>query len=194
MIERKLGINVIYTRETDVFVPLWKRTKLANQVDGKLFISIHANASAKNKSVYGFETFLLRTGKIDDAVDVAERENSVIQMEQQTHQYTNFKDENYILASITQNSFMKESEKFAVLVQKHLKNSINSKDRGVKQAGFHVLVGASMPNVLIEVGFLSNKQESKKLEKAKYRKVLANAIFKAIEEFVAINNNIINNG
>ena len=75
--------------------------------------------------------------------------------------------------------------------QWHLKNSINSKDRGVKQAGFHVLVGASMPNVLIEVGFLSNKQESKKLENSKYRKVLATAIFKAIEEFVAINNNII---
>ena len=108
MIENKLGINVIYTREKDVFVPLWKRTKLANQSDGKLFISIHANSSGKSKSVKGFETYLLRTGKIDAAIDVAERENGVIKMEKQTHQYTNFKDENYILASITQNSFMKE--------------------------------------------------------------------------------------
>ena len=90
-------------------------TKLANQVDGKLFISIHANASAKNKSVYGFETFLLRTGKIDDAVDVAERENSVIQMEQQTHQYTNFKDENYILASITQKFIYERKRKICCI-------------------------------------------------------------------------------
>ena len=191
MIENKLGINVIYTREKDVFVPLWKRTKLANQSDGKLFISIHANSSGNSKSVKGFETYLLRTGKIDDAIDVAERENGVIKMEKQTHQYTNFKDENYILASITQNSFMKESEKFAALIQKHMSKKINSRDRGVKQAGFHVLVGASMPNVLIEIGFLSNKNESRQLEKTKYRKLIATAIYNAIEEFVTINNSIL---
>ena len=191
MIEKKLGINVIYTREKDVFVPLWKRTKLANQSDGKLFISIHANSSGNSKSVKGFETYLLRSGKIDDAIDVAERENAVIKMEKQIHQYTSFKDENYILASITQNSFMKESEKFAALIQKHMSKKINSRDRGVKQAGFHVLVGASMPNVLIEVGFLSNKNESRQLEKTKYRKLIATAIYNAIEEFVTINKNIL---
>jgi len=191
MIEKKLGINVIYTREKDVFVPLWKRTKLANQSEGKLFISIHANSSGNSKSVKGFETYLLRSGKIDDAIDVAERENAVIKMEKQIHQYTSFKDENYILASITQNSFMKESEKFAALIQKHMSKKINSRDRGVKQAGFHVLVGASMPNVLIEVGFLSNKNESRQLEKTKYRKLIATAIYNAIEEFVTINKNIL---
>lgn len=191
MIERKLGINVIYTREKDVFVPLWKRTKLANQSDGKLFISIHANSSAGNKSVKGFETYLLRSGKIEDAIEVAERENGVINMEKNTHQYTNFKDENFILASITQNSFMKESERFASLIQKHMDSALNSNNRGVKQAGFHVLVGASMPNVLIEIGFLSNKKESKQLEKGKYRKLIATAIYKAIEEFVKINNSIL---
>ena len=81
-------------------------------------IQIHANSSSKNSHISGFETYLLRSGKIDEAVDVAERENAVINMEKQSHQYTNFKDENYILASITQNSFMKESEKLAALIQR----------------------------------------------------------------------------
>ena len=88
---------------------------------------------------------------------------------------------------------MKESEKFAALIQKHMSNSLNSRNRGVKQAGFHVLVGASMPNVLIEIGFLSNKKESKQLEKSKYRQTIATAIYQAIEEFVTVNNNILNN-
>ena len=86
---------------------------------------------------------------------------------------------------------MKESEKFAALIQKHMSKKINSRDRGVKQAGFHVLVGASMPNVLIEIGFLSNKNESRQLEKTKYRKLIATAIYNAIEEFVTINNSIL---
>ena len=193
MIERKLGINVIYTRENDIFIPLWKRTKIANQAEGKLFISLHANSSSKNSRISGFETYLLRSGKIDEAIDVAERENAVINMEKQSHQYTNFKDENYILASITQNSFMKESEKLAALIQQQLSKHTNSRNRGVKQAGFHVLVGASMPNVLIEMGFLSNKKESKQLEKLKHRKLIATAIFKAIEKFIINNNNKVNN-
>ena len=182
LLETKLNVNVVYTRKTDKFVPLWERTKIANSSGGKLFISIHANSN-KSSSTRGFETYLLRSGKIDAAIEVAERENAVIEMENQQHNYSDFDDASYILASINQNSFMKESEKLAELIQKHMQDNINSRNRGVKQAGFHVLVGASMPNVLIETGFLSNKKEANQLNKSYYRSKIAESIFDAIVEF-----------
>ena len=113
------------------------------------------------------------------------RENSVIDLEQDEHKYTDFKNENYILASMAQNSFMKESEDLAALIQESLNSMLKNttKNRGVKQAGFHVLVGATMPNVLIEVGFLSNKTEAQNLNKSYYRRQIAESIYNAIKEF-----------
>ena len=185
LLTRNLGVNVIYTREEDVFIPLWKRTKIANSAEGKLFISIHANSASKSPRTKGYETYLLRPGKSDKAIEVVSRENSVIDLEQDEHKYTDFTNENYILASMAQNSFMKESEELAALIQKSLNNSLKNttKNRGVKQAGFHVLVGATMPNVLIEVGFLSNKTEAQKLNKSYYRRQIAEAVYNAIKEF-----------
>jgi len=173
------------TREEDVFVPLWKRTKIANSAEGKLFISIHVNSTSKSTKTYGYETYLLRPGKTSQAIEVVERENSVIELEQTNYEYADFTSEKYILASMAQNSFMKESEDLASLIQQHMKNKLEgiTKDRGVKQAGFHVLVGATMPNVLVEVGFLSNKKEAQNLSKSYYRRNIAEAIYKAIFEF-----------
>jgi len=184
LIERNLGLNVIYTRDEDIFVPLWKRTKIANKVEGKLFISIHANSTVKGSSIYGFETFLLRVGKTDKAIEVVELENGVIELEENPNQYKEI-HENFILASMAQNSFMKESEDFASLIQYNMNKNLSkySKDRGVKQAGFHVLVGASMPNVLVEVGFLSNKKEANNLSKSFYRRKIAESIYEAILDF-----------
>ena len=182
LIEKNLGVKVIYTREEDVFLPLWKRTKIANDAGGKLFISIHANA-AKQKSVKGFETFLLRPGKTKDAIDVAQRENEVIAMEEHYHQYEQLSNDKLILYTMAQSSFMKESEFFASEIQKQLDKVLTSPNRGVKQAGFQVLVGASMPNVLIEAGFLSNDTEGKLLSQTKYRKKIAHAIFISIVNF-----------
>ena len=184
MIERTPGLRVVYTREEDVFVPLWRRTQIANNMHGDLFISLHANSS-KHKETKGFETYLLRVGKINDAIEVASRENSVILLEQKEHKYTKFDDEKIIVATMAQNAALKSSEIFAELVQNNLSKSINSKNRGVKQAGFHVLVGASMPNVLIEMGFLSNKEEGKQLNSATQRRKIAKAIFDSIIEFKA---------
>ena len=144
----------IYTRDEDVFVPLWKRTQIANNSGGKLFVSIHANAN-ENRRVKGFETYILRPGKTQDAVEVAERENNAIKLEEEESRYENLIEDNFIIASLMQNSFMKESEDFAGMIQNHLRKSIPSPDRGVKQAGFYVLIGASMPHALLEVGFLS---------------------------------------
>ena len=114
-----------------------------------------------------------------------ERENAVIDLEQEKHQYVDLTNENHIIASMAQNTFMKESEDFAALIQQHFKKTLKNKtkDRGVKQAGFHVLVGATMPNVLIEVGFLSNKQEAYNLSKSYYRRQIAESIFQAIVDF-----------
>ncbi len=183
LIETNLGIKVIYTRDEDVYIPLWKRTKIANDSGGKVFVSIHANSAHKNHSVRGFETYLLRPGKTADAIEVARRENEVIAMEEQYHEYEELSNDKLILYAMAQSAFMKESEYLAAEIQKELDKVLTSPNRGVKQAGFHVLVGASMPNVLIEAGFLSNKSEMKLLGQSRYRQKIAQAVFSALVNF-----------
>ena len=184
LLERNLDVNVVYTRTTDIFVPLKKRTKIANESGGKLFLSIHVNAH-KHEYINGFETYLLQSDAIGEAVEVAIRENTIIESEKKPDNKDLSKEDN-ILANLLQTSYMKESEELAILIQKHMSSNLLARDRGVKQAGFHVLEGASMPNVLIEVGFLSNKKEAKNLSKAKYRKTIAESIFYAIKEYKEI--------
>ena len=181
MIERNLGLKVIYTRDEDVFIPLWKRTQIANNSGGDIFISIHANSA--NHKIKGFETYLLRIGKTEAAIEVAKRENETIKLEEKNHQYIDFSDAKKIVATITQNSAMKGSEFLAERIQANLSKRLNSNDRGVKQAGFHVLVGASMPNVLVEVGFVTNKYEAKQLSKAQYKREIAKGLFEAVVDF-----------
>ena len=180
LLQQESNLNVIYTREEDVFIPLWKRTEIANSSKGKIFISIHANTSPKKSNVKGFETYLLRPGRTDDAIDVALRENAVIDLEENKFEY---EEENLILATMAQSAHMQESEFLAKFIQDELDNSLTTNNRGIKQAGFHVLVGASMPNVLIEIGFISNYEEAKLLSKSKYRQTIAKAIFNAIINF-----------
>ena len=136
LLERNLNMKVIYTRDDDTFVPLWKRTQIANNSAGDLFISIHANSTSKSSSIKGFETFLLRVGKTDDAIEVAKRENSVIELEEKTNKYTQLTDEKLIMATMSQNADMKASEDLADLIQQNLAKNITSKNRGVKPGGF----------------------------------------------------------
>ena len=181
LIEKELGIKVIYTRTEDEFVPLWKRTKIANESGGKLFLSLHVNAAPKARSARGFETYFIRPGKFDDATEVAKRENQVIELEQETSQYPDLSRENLIIATMAQSSFTKQSEFLAGEVQKEFQRFFpSSKNRGVKQAGFQVLVGASMPNILIELGFITNSKDYQLLNKSKSRQKMAKAIFEAI--------------
>jgi len=181
MLEKNTKLKIINTRDEDFFVPLWKRTQIANNAEGDIFISIHANSTSKSKSINGFETFLLRVGKTEEAIEVAKRENSVINLEENQDKYSNLTNEKLILATMAQNSDMKASEKLASIIQNNLAKKItSSRNRGVKQAGFYVLVGASMPNVLVEVGFLSNEKEAKNLNKHQYRKKIATALYDAI--------------
>jgi len=181
LIEQELGIKVIYTRTEDEFVPLWKRTKIANESGGKLFLSLHVNAAPKARSARGFETYFIRPGKFDDATEVAKRENRVIELEQNPQKYPELSRENLIIATMAQSSFTKQSEFLAAEIQKEFEKMFpSSKNRGVKQAGFQVLVGASMPNVLIELGFITNSKDYNLLNKSKYRQKMANSIFEAI--------------
>ncbi len=184
IIEAKLpGVEVLYTRDDDRFLELHERTKFANENNGKLFISIHANAN-HNKRAKGFETYLLRPGKTQDAIGVAERENSVIKLEDDPDFYKDHGfDENRIMATMMQSVFVKESEDFASMVQGGLRKQVPSSNRGVKQAGFYVLWGASMPNVLVEIGFITNPTEGRNLGSAAYRQKIAEGIFNGIAEF-----------
>jgi len=183
LLEKNTKLKVVYTREEDVFIPLWKRTKIANESNGKVFLSIHLNGSP-NKAVYGFETYLLRPGKTEDAIEVASRENEVIKYEDRTdNRYKDLSGENLIMATMAQSIFMRESEELAAMIQEEMAKKIKSKNRGVKQAGFHVLIGASMPNILVEAGYLTNRNEEKNLRNAKYRQSIASCIYKAIVKF-----------
>jgi len=184
LLEKNTHINVVYTREEDVFIPVWKRTIIANEANGKLFVSIHVNSNP-NRSVRGFETYLLRPGKTDDAIEVASRENAVIKMEEgkTRKKYNAMTGENLIMATMAQSMFMKESEDLAAYIQMELDKRLNTPNRGVKQAGFYVLIGASMPNVLVEVGYLSNPAEEKKLKQAVHKQRIAESIYEGIKHF-----------
>lgn len=178
-IEKNLGIKTILTREEDVFIKLQDRTKFANTNEGSLFVSIHVNA-AESRQAQGFETYFLSTTKNENAIRVAARENSVLELEGEAQ---TLKNEDLIRATIAQAAFVQQSEKLAALIQKEIGKGVESKNLGVKQAGFYVLMGASMPNVLVELGFISNAQEEKKLKSSQYREALATAIYRAIEEY-----------
>ena len=182
LLKRKTNMKVIYTRDEDVFIPLWQRTKIANESGGKLFISIHVNG-VKNRAAHGFETWLLAPANTQEAIEVARLENSVIALEESNHPYEEFSDEALILSTMAQSTWMKESEALAALIQEHLSRHLDAPNRGVKQGGFLVLIGATMPNVLVELGFISNRIEEQKLAQNEYRQRIAEGIFSAIVEF-----------
>ena len=182
LLEKNTRIKVIYTRDEDVFVPLIKRTKIANDADGKVFVSIHANSN-NNRKIQGYETYLYSLAKSDDAIEVASRENSVIQFEEKVSQYKDLSGEKMILATMAQSMFLKESEDLAAIIQMELDKKLTTPNRGVKQAGFYVLYGASMPNVLVEIGFISNPAEEKKMKQGEYRQMIAEAVYEGIKHF-----------
>ena len=187
LIEKNIkGVKVVYTRKKDVAVDLYERGKIANEAGGKLFISIHCNSMPKKPSdVEGFEVYLLRPGRTKEAIDIAERENSVIQYEDNPARYQKLTDENFILVSMAQSAYMKYSEEFSDILNKQMSAELNIDSKGVKQAGFYVLVGASMPSVLIETGFLSNRHDVAILKSQKGQEAIAKAIYESVKRFKA---------
>ena len=186
MIEANLkNVTVVYTRKTDRFVELYRRGQIANEAGGKLFVSIHANALKRKPSkTQGFEVYLLRPGRTEEAIAIAEQENKVIELEEgYENRYEELTEENFILVAMAQSAHMRASEQFADLAQQELEKHTGLENRGVKQAGFYVLVGAAMPNVLIEAGYLSNRSDERFLKSARGQEKTANAIYRAIKRY-----------
>ena len=182
MIEDGLGIRVVLTRSTDVFVPLRERTNFANKQRADLFVAIHANAHPQSVSE-GVETFFLSSEATDNAArQTAALENDVVQLESpQSRQKTDLLKS--ILWDMAQSEFQQESSFLAEIVQDSMTQSLRLVNRGVKQAGFYVLGGAAMPAILIEIGFLTNPKEEKKLASSEHREAIARAIYASLGEY-----------
>jgi N-acetylmuramoyl-L-alanine amidase len=186
LIERHLkDVNVIYTRRTNKFVELYRRTQIANEAGGKLFISIHCNAMPHKPSrANGFEIYLLRQNLTEEAVAIASRENAVVQFEEgYQERYRKLTEEEFIIITMAQSAYMKYSEQFAESAARSMAYNLDIKNGGVRQAGFYVLVGASMPNVLVELGYLSNRKEEKYLRSGEGQYQIAEALFKGVKEY-----------
>lgn len=179
-------LNVIYTRSTDVFIPLHERAEIANKANADLFISIHANSNP-NYRAYGTETYVMGLHKTDENLEVAMKENSVITYEEDYQvRYEGFNPddvESYIMISLMQDTYLDQSLSAAALIQDQFRDRAVRKDRGVKQAGFLVLWQTSMPSILIETGFLSNPTEEKYLSSSTGQDHLASAIFRAFRDY-----------
>lgn len=160
----KRGINVYMTRRTDTLIARDDRGRLANQHRGDLFLSIHTNAANpkwRNASgVRGFETYFLSAARTEDEARVAEMENDVVRFEAVSVDPAKGDPLSFIIADMAQNEHLRESSDLAATVQQFLAGTHPGPNRGVKQAGFAVLVGSHMPAVLVEVGFGSNREDA----------------------------------
>lgn len=184
MVEEKLGVKVVLTRTGDYFVPLRERTSFANGLRADLFVSVHANAHRESDNT-GVETYFLSTEASDrEARQVAALENSVIELEQGMRGVHGDLLK-AVLWDLAQSDFQQESSVLAEVVQISLTQNIRIPNRGVKQAGFYVLGGAAMPAILVEIGFVTNPREERKLGDNEYRQRVAQAIFQGIATYKA---------
>jgi N-acetylmuramoyl-L-alanine amidase len=186
LIERTLkGVKVVYTRTDDRFVALYRRGQIANEADGKLFISVHANAmKRKPNPTRGFEVYLLGPGRTAEAIAIAEQENSVIQLEEgYEERYKDLNEENFILVTMARSAHVRASEQFADILQQELDRNTPIRNRGVKQAGYVVLVGPAMPNVLVETAFISNREDEKLVRSESVQMKIAEAILMAVKRY-----------
>jgi N-acetylmuramoyl-L-alanine amidase len=179
LIESRMGSEVVYTRSDDTFIPLETRTQIANQHKADLFLSIHANSSpARNSS--GVETYYLNFATSQSAMEVAARENASSQKT-----VYELKD---LLQKIALQDKVEESREFAARIQQHLYTASvrangRTKNRGVKKAPFVVLIGASMPSVLAEIGFVSNPKDEVLLKRAETRQKIAEGLYKGLSQY-----------
>ncbi len=185
IIQQKMPeIKVVYTRKRDTFIPLWKRTKIANDVGANMFVSIHCNSNVSRRP-NGYETYFVSADKNTKATDVVLKENSAIEFEE-SQDRKRYEGVNFILAAMLQSDNIRRSQFLASEVQNSLKSKLNKigmTSRGVKQGPFWVLVGATMPNILVECGYISNKYEEKLLRKQTTQNKIAEGIFNGIKKY-----------
>jgi N-acetylmuramoyl-L-alanine amidase len=181
------NVQVIYTRDKDVFIPLDTRADIANKNHADLFISIHCNFLPGKSSYQGSETYVLGLHKTRENLDVARRENAAVILEDNYQKrYDGYKwdsPEANIIITAWQASYLDRSTRLAGEVEKQLKSTADRKSHGVKQAGFLVLRETTMPSILIETGFLSNPEEERYLNSADGQAEEAEAIFKAFTTY-----------
>ena len=180
-------VKVIYTRKTDIFLPLQRRVNIANQNKADLFISIHTNSAGDNKSVQGAETYTLGMARAKSNLEVAKRENGVITYEagyKETYQgFDPKKVESYIIFELMQDQYMQQSVELARLIQGQYKHHAGRKDKGVHQAGFLVLRNASMPSVLTELGFISTPHEEQYLTSEAGVRQMSQSLYNAFVKY-----------
>ncbi len=195
--KRLKNVNVVMTRDDDTFISLQERANIANRNKGNLFVSIHTNSVDKKnpnrKTVSGTSVYALGPQKDANNLRVAQRENSVIELEDNYHQkYSGFdpsKDESYIIFEMAQKKNLGQSLKFAEKAQKELVSTAKRKDRGVKQAGFWVLWATAMPSVLVELDFICNPTEAAFISSQAGQQKMADALTNAVEKYIAAQNN-----
>lgn len=185
--ERNPEIKVIYTRDKDEFIELKERAGIANRNKADLFVSIHTNSS-KNKSANGIETFSLGVSRTKENMEVAMLENSVILLEEDHEsKYEGFdpnSTDSYIMFEFMKDQYSQRSIACADFIQTKLIDSSKRTDRGVRQAGFLVLRATSMPSVLVELGFISNREEEKELNNDDRQIENAESIYKGIIAYI----------
>ena len=176
-------VKVVYTRNSDVFIPLDRRAEIANNAKADLFISIHTNALAKNRTMKGASTYTLGLAKSDANLEVAKRENAVILYESDYQtRYAGFNPnsaESYIIFEFMQDKYMEQSVHLASQMQKQFRQTCRRADRGVHQAGFLVLKASAMPSILIELGFISTPEEERFLYSEAGSSTMAQGIYRA---------------
>lgn len=181
LLKEELGLDVVMTRSSDVFIPLEERTAIANKVNADLFLSVHANA-APNRSAAGIETYYLNLAKTDKVAQLAAKENGTSLEKVSVLQA--------ILFDLMANYKLNDSAHLADEVQKSLYKKIRSgysdvKNLGVKQGPFYVLVGATMPSILVETAFLSNAQEESRLKEVAYQEMAAEGILEGVRSYIS---------
>ena len=186
ILEASPGIDVIYTRKTDVFIELVERANIANRANADIFVSIHCNAN-KDLKASGTETYVMGKAKTASAMEAARRENSVITLEKDYKKkyegYDPNNPESQILIGLTVEQYMANSIDLAVRVQGEFEGKLGKKDRGVKPAPYMVLHKAAMPRILIEMGFVSNPTDGSFLNSEEGQQQIAGAIADAIVSY-----------
>lgn len=184
-LEKNKNIKIIYTRKTDVFIELRERSAIANRANADLFVSIHCNAH--HSAASGTETFVLGLHKSQANFEIAKKENQVIYLEDNYQEtYGGFdpnSPESVIGLILMQEEYLDQSIEVASYIQDNFTHQLHRNDRSVKQAGFLVLMSSYMPSVLIETGFLTNKEEGAYLNSKKGQQEMAIAISKAIQDY-----------
>ncbi|AWH86990.1 N-acetylmuramoyl-L-alanine amidase [Flavobacterium album] len=183
ILEKDPGVQVIYTRKTDVFIELGERCNIANRADANVFVSIHCNGESK-KTAYGTEAFVIGTTKNASNLEVAKKENAVISLEDDYKvKYAGYdpnRPESMIGLMLQQEEYINQSIDLASKVEENFTDDLKRKKRGVKQAPFLVLHKTAMPSILIELGFLSYQPEGEYLNSEAGQDELAESIAKAI--------------